>query len=814
MASHPIGSKILEVNTDSVSIVIKGKSAVAIPKSIVPDQRISTVEIAGSSIVGIKVCGEEIAPDNGFIGAQKIAVTPLFFEQSDYQISARSEDGLDISIWHENRNIRDRFENIFERNDEISGIVNFGNSVGYSDFEIWSGGSRKLVVRIEVYPTKISYKEDYRNMMAEISDEVYAVAFDFLKKTYQNMRIGDLEYTTPAMFFTMIETIFEGFKKAVNRIIAVPHHKLEVEHVVLPYYKVKKTDRVSEKFILRHPEHVANTGAGIAVARAPAVQKYVTCNTIENQFTRFILQRTIKRLVEFKKRYMLPGEQKVDDAVLASVDTMIESLKRTVSGSFLNNVDDYKATQSMSLVFEMAPGYRELFKYYLILQRGLEINGDVFRMSMKDTAVLYEYWCFIKLVRMIKDRKYQLASPDVIRVDNTGISVTLVKGQRSEVRFKNPRTGELISLSYNPSEYNTQTIPQKPDNVLNLTKNGSEVPYKYVFDAKYRIESKPDSHYPDLNPGPKLDDINTMHRYRDSIVYENPAPSRFTFEKTMFGAYILFPYADEELYTQHRFYRSIDSVNIGGLPFLPGSTKLVEGFLSELIADSEESAFERAPLPRGIESKLAKTDWNTNDVLVGSRRNETQLAHCLENGYYYVPANQVNENNLPIRYVAIYEGDVGIRHYGEVIRTSKVKRSSIPFPTRRNNANEDYYVFVVKKWLQMKEPIRYCEEFIRTAKYTNSFLLEHCSQTYELFNIHSEEQYRLLYELKKAFKEATVTSNDSDPLFMVDKTHSIWAHNGKFEVLNDSGDIMASYEISAFNKRPGTFFRSICECIK
>ena len=60
-----------------------------------------------------------------------------------------------------------------------------------------------------------------------------------------------------------------------------------------------------------------------------------------------------------------------------------------------------------------------------------------------------------------------------------------------------------------------------------------------------------------------MDDINTMHRYRDSIVYENKL-SKFTFEKTMFGAYILFPYADEELYKEHRFYKSIETVNIGG----------------------------------------------------------------------------------------------------------------------------------------------------------------------------------------------------------------------------------------------------------
>lgn len=127
--------------------------------------------------------------------------------------------------------------------------------------------------------------------------------------------------------------------------------------------------------------------------------------------------------------------------------------------------------------------------------------------------------------------------------------------------FINPKTGEQIKLVYNPAESKTQTVNQKPDNVLELEKLGTEVSYKYVFDAKYRIENNPsNAFYPDDNPGSKVDDINTMHRYRDSIVYENKL-SKFTFEKTMFGAYILFPYTDEDLYKEHSRYNAYRRYN-------------------------------------------------------------------------------------------------------------------------------------------------------------------------------------------------------------------------------------------------------------
>ena len=32
-----------------------------------------------------------------------------------------------------------------------------------------------------------------------------------------------------------------------------------------------------------------------------------------------------------------------------------------------------------------------------MLQNGLSVHRDVFHMSVRDTAQLYEYWCFIKL---------------------------------------------------------------------------------------------------------------------------------------------------------------------------------------------------------------------------------------------------------------------------------------------------------------------------------------------------------------------------------------------------------------------------------
>ena len=404
---------------------------------------------------------------------------------------------------------------------------------------------------------------------------------------------------------------------------------------------------------------------------------------------------------------------------------------------------------------------------------------------------------------------------NVIKVDKSGVTITLVKGKESSVTFVNPRTGERMVLSYNPKESHTQTVNQKPDNVLTLEKRGTDVEYKYVFDAKYRIENNPsDPYYPGETPGPKVDDINTMHRYRDSIVYESKTPSKFMFEKTMFGAYVLFPYNNEDEYSRHRFYRSIETVNIGGLPFLPGATRMVEDFIAELITDSRESAFERSSLPRGIEERLEKYDWSVRDVMVGTVRTEEQLQYNLNEKWYYVPERFVPDDVLPVKYIALHEenlgGESGIKVYGEVLETQRKKRGDIPTPTN-SNPNSMYFCFRVKEWVELKKPIAIKDSSKGKPRFTNKLLLDTCTQSYQLFEITTEEEYRLMQELNNAFGEGVV---GGEKVFKINDKFSITTLNGKFTIMNIAGQIIDEVPIENFQKRPRVTFEKIKKMVK
>lgn len=802
MVSLPTGSdKLLEIRTASVDIVIKskGKQTQSVNKN---DAKSSSLKVVAMDVIRIAVpvqgLSEEYHDHTGY-AVHDFRVEPLFFEQTDYVVTIKARHGEALEFQSNSPLVADRIGRVLDDDASLlSGVVNFGNNVGFSDFVVIANNKTVLSVRIEVYSTKIAYKEDYQEMMADINNMVSESVLDFMKKTYRVFVPDHKRNEVPAVFFTILQTIYDKYLQAVNRIIAVPHHKLIAEHDLVPNHKAKRTDSRSEKWLQKHPEYLKRDGNTIFAGRVLSVRKRITYDTQENRLVKFMLRSTIRRINDFGKRY-IKSMQNPDQSILLGAKKMEMELRRILSASFLSEVSEYSAAQSMSLVFGMAPGYRELYKYYLMLQNGISVGGDIFRMSVRETAQLYEYWCFIKLYSILKEH-YELKSPDIIKVDRKGVTVDLVKGRLSRITFLNTQTGEQFYLAYNPAESKTQTVNQKPDNVLELEKKGSKTAYKYVFDAKYRIENNPDSpFYPDSKPGPKIDDINTMHRYRDSIVYENP-DSRFTFEKTMFGAYILFPYADEEEYKDHRFYKSIESVNIGGLPFLPSATNLVTQLLDALITDSSESAFERATLPAGIEDRIRTVNWKKRDVLIGLVPNKAHLDLFLNSKLYWT--RRFDRNNLPIRYIALYEKGYGIRYFGELVSWRQENRSKLPGESK--HGNEKYHVFEVLKWIELQETIKVEETGPNPIAYTNYFLLS-TSKTYSELRLRSEADYRFFIELKRR-ADARILEEENDATAFESGDIKVLMNDDQIHVIKD-GEIVGSSTIAEFIKKPNATFR-------
>ena len=808
---HTGSNNILTVQAGNITVIIKGKSSHKYFHNLSETEtKCSSVYI--KSIDPFFVYFADGREEN----SQSIETEPLFFEQQQYEILIESKNtDENLFFWHENKNIREDVSNVGNHKNLLSGILNFGNDIGYSDLIICSEKKEVLRIRIEIFPSKISYKEDYKALIQDVTSEVYNLIFDFLKKTYFQFGINNETKASPAEFYSIIERIFKDFERAINIVLRSPHHILETKREVLPSYKTKRIDYRSKKWIQNHPEFIKREGNLYNVQKILTPRKQVTYDTKENQFLKFILMSTKQKLKNFEANYILLGGN-VQPEIIAKIHRMIGSVDKYLNTTFLSEVSISNTSNLMSLVFTMAPGYREIYRYYLMIQHGLSLTGDIFNLSLKDVADLYEYWCFIKINRILKDKKYTLVTPDILKVETRGLTVNLQKGKTSTVRYLNPKNDEIIEVSYNPSERKSPTGPQKPDNVLSIKKKGNSI-YQYVFDAKYRIDNGSDSNDAERQtPGPKEDAINTMHRYRDAIVCEALDTKNFNLERSMFGAYVLFPYNNEKEYKNHKFYKSIEKVNIGGLPFLPSATSLVENFLEELIEDTPDSAFNRSVLPYGIENKLKSIDWDNKDVLIGMLRNKEQLDKNIEYRFYHIPADKIEENDLPIHWIALYQSqnifdtNSGIYYFGEIIRCYKTKRKDIKeIPCKPENAEKVYYRFDIKRWNKLETPIGVREFGPPEHRFTNLFLLQNSTVFPELF-LKDEEEYRLYNEIKYRISNPEYVEN---PFGFRINDNTLFFDNKEIIIMEGS-EIVDRILFSEFLKYPHAIFKQIQDICK
>lgn len=625
--------ELLRVTTEYVDVIIKGPLAHPALPGVSFQGKTSHCLVQCADKYELKVYDGSADSDSFSFLTNGEKTQPLFFEQQRYELIIQPKDEHTAAFFHDNINLRRQITPVGDTN-LLSGIINFGSDIGFSDLIIRIDGQEYLTITIEVYPSKIDYQKDYEEIIADITSEVYNLIFDFLKKTYAHAEIASSQRTTPVEFYAILQNIFKAFIASADLILRNPHHQLYKEHEVLPQHKVKQYDGSTIRWLQKHPEHLMRKGDSIKVAKALSVRKYVTYDTKENRLVKYILEQTSYRLMRFKVQYC-SLQREPDEEQLKQIDRMLSAINRRCNTGFMAEVTAAPSNSGMSLVFGMASGYRDLFRHFLQLQHGLTATGSLLHVSLKDLSVLYENWCFIKLVQLLRD-KYQLDTSDVVQVTDEGLFLGLLKGEKSTVEFKKKDSDERITLTYNRAYNRTHealeddstypTVSQKPDNILSLRKTGSDIDYRFVFDAKYKINSAAEgTSYKKIykTPGPQEEDINTMHRYRDAIVSRDFDSS---FRRTLFGAYVLFPYHDEEQYKNHKFYKSINKVNVGGLPFLPSATGMVEKLLDELISDNATDSFGRALLPVGMEDHwLKKPDLTQLGVFLEQSRTMPDL---------------------------------------------------------------------------------------------------------------------------------------------------------------------------------------------
>lgn len=605
--------------------------------------------------------------------------------ENSQQAPAVFFDNVDYPVWIEFKDYvkKAQFGSILQNENEkfsfrrqiLAGFLNYGNEVGRSEIQIIyqvGAETRRFVFSFEVLSIKLNYHEHWKTIIENIEQEYRMLSLDYMRRTFHGFSPDTNGDTPEIIWWSVFDNEQQKFIKACKNIIDRPRHRLHGKDAY------RRADKLT--FI---PSYIENELAEHRndCAHLYRVEEHVWTNdTQENRFLKFALGQITDKYEILKKR--IEAVKNASDVMKNNMQATLTALKHLQRNPFFRTVGNYKGMNQESLALQKATGYSQVYRTWSLLQRSYSLNDGIYRLQTKDIATLYEIWCFIEVSHIVKE-KLHLSDEDIDhrnRMEMNGLFTwDLGKGEHSRILFKKDNV-ELAELIYNPKSSEREnnsvgitdlvvpTVPQRPDIVLQLTKNDLQEGMKmtYLFDAKYRIDGK-DRNGVDVPPE---DAINQMHRYRDAIYYKDCQSD--VLKKEVIGGYILFPGDGEPTdVAVSKFRKTINEVNIGAFPLRPKDIHnrlLLEQFIEELIQNKSHETISKVIPQKGALLQVP------NRLLVGLIGNSSRPGYTqsfLDGNatlYYTGPKFPTTISLHDLHYFVPYIKGEGVRDIYEIIR--------------------------------------------------------------------------------------------------------------------------------------------------
>lgn len=524
------------------------------------------------------------APDGPLARVDADAL-PLIYEQSEYDLYV--EGPRDVLVRSEVEGL------VREVRPRVAAALpfrhyrlNLRNDVGVLRLLLEERGRPLARLDVDVFPRKLDYHRDYLAIVDDITAIAHNLVFDVMPRTMFRVDPREATGTTTTEWYRILEGIAGELFQTIDAIDRAPSRTLGRNWEM---QRIDRVRRIEERLIERTARVAGASGRATKAVgmlppwcvaeRLPARVFRVDFDTPANRATRSLLENVHGRLRLIRSDLLAAGisvdapERKQAAHWLGLVSALIPKVGKRLQYEWVEGARPQQTGGSSANV-ESHPLYSKVMSLGRLLLRGLHVSTlGSYTIGSKPIWLLYEYWCFLAIVDLLRSHSMMVQN-SAVQVDHQGSRVQLAKGEEAAVEFVHRATGRPYRVVYNRL-YPTPTTWQRPDAAVHLESDTSI----FVFDAKYRIQFDAEYTRTYGGVGPHVEDVNTMHRYRDAIV--NPALA--THPRLVRSACVLFPMVDEGAYRDHRFFRSLADVGIGGLPFLPANRSYVARRLNTIL---------------------------------------------------------------------------------------------------------------------------------------------------------------------------------------------------------------------------------------
>lgn len=524
------------------------------------------------------------------------------------------------------QNEGNKFLNLEE--DENAVTFQFVNYLGRTKVTFANG----LVFQFEVVPDKMDYENDYILLTEALAEHCSSLLLEFSGTTSNLFKQSGVEQQTLLEQFVFLRrfcyaqnlrSLFESIKRRPDRTLC------EEEE-----FKPLGLGRPSKKFYTnpfsysKRWEIIGNENTTqIYLPQEVAVtRKYDSLDTPANRFVKFALQKFDAVCTELAA-LLGNNEQSKQVECLIEAKLIHETINDIFQDSFFDEVGVLDIMPQNNQVLLKREGYAQIFSAYSMIDLALQLDwkgkDDIYEGESKNVALLYEYWLFFELFKIIKSidgcEMVNTNDSPFLKKNEDGITISLKEGKNSCQSFCIGKFGLKVNLYYNrtfsksdflSSRYEGSysrsfrpdyTLAVFPDLYTKGQKNGEEEAIKdgavsYIhFDAKYRVtdltkligesiktqneeqeleEEKEDS----VKNTYKRGDLLKMHTYNDAI-------------RRTIGSYVLYPGSSDSSYQNNKAFRLYDEIlpGVGAFAIKPSIAVQGESELKSFILELIES---------------------------------------------------------------------------------------------------------------------------------------------------------------------------------------------------------------------------------
>lgn len=518
-------------------------------------------------------------------------IGPRLFEQIDYTLFIQSKSDVRVGVHHRDPSLLRDVRAGPEGRTSI-GIINFGSQIGRSRFWVDVAGTREFEFDVEVFPTKLDYENDYARMVAEVQEILTGLALEYLRSTFQQGSAVRVAKPSDVEWLTLLKSGVARLEESFAYIARHPARTFVNEAREIRADRIHAGNSSVRRAISRGSGsgNLRNTTSGRVIHEyLPTQTPWLTLDTPEHRWLANQLRTIRRRLVRLRRGVAGGGrggeETQRTRQIQRELDDLYARLGRLEKLEPMQLPERQLPSSFASLRLLGAPGYREAYTACIALSLGLRVTGGPLELSTKDLSELYEYWCYLSLLRMLRN---ELGEPinlrELIRQDGSALRVQLKKGQSTRLSFR--ASDRKVSVSYNP-EYSGShlLIAQTPDMLVTIEDEGWP-PLMLVVDAKYRVNN--DLQYLKRfdSPGPPEDALNVMHRYRDALLEFDGNQQPPHLKRTVVQGAAMFPYVEPTFgaFGEGRLWKSLQSLGVGAIPMLPGHTEYAEAWLKAALS--------------------------------------------------------------------------------------------------------------------------------------------------------------------------------------------------------------------------------------